>query len=175
MFSGGVLITVFGLLRCILILTSGENGPQQAGEWSIRESFVAVIVGNLPMLYTLFQRLQQRPKSWNKSNEKKRSYPLNSYRTGGSSKKAKKFHHPLSMPNDTAMDSDERIVIEPKQDQESTGKSGGGHPGYHQGDERNQDNGIRVQTDLHVESSSGETRSQAEDRNDYTRFGDSKV
>ncbi|KAL9004278.1 MAG: hypothetical protein Q9188_002913 [Gyalolechia gomerana] len=169
MFSGGILITVFGLLRCILILTSGENGPQQAGEWSICESFVAVIVGNLPMLYTLFQRLQQRPKTWNKSSENKRSYPLNSYRTGGSSKKAKKFHHPLSMPNDTAMDSDERIVVEPKQDQESTGTA------FHHGDDRNQENGIRVQTDLHIESSSGETQSQAERRNDYTRFQDSKV
>lgn len=127
------------------------------------------------MLYTLFQRLQQQPKTWGKSSEDRRSYPLGSYRTGESNKKAKKFRHPLSMPNDTAMDSDERIIVEAKQDQESTGNGGGGYPGYHPTDNRNQENGIRVQTDLHIESCS-ETQSQAERRNnDYSRFQDSKV
>lgn len=126
------------------------------------------------MLYTLFQRLQQRPKTWNKSSEDKRSYQLGSYRTGGSSKKAKKFRHPLSMPNDTAMDSDERIVVEPKQDQEPAGTGGGGYHGYNTGEGRNEENRIRVQTDLRIESCS-ETQSQAERRNDYTRFHDSKV
>ncbi|KAI4240476.1 MAG: hypothetical protein L6R42_011507, partial [Xanthoria sp. 1 TBL-2021] len=114
MFSGGLLVTAAGILRCVLILTAGASGAAQAGQWSIRESFIAVVVGNLPMLYTLFQRIQQYgSSSFNRSNDKK-SYPLGSYKTGGSSrmggKKAKKFQHPLSMPNDTAMDSDERIV-----------------------------------------------------------------
>ncbi|KAL9606526.1 MAG: hypothetical protein Q9179_000312 [Wetmoreana sp. 5 TL-2023] len=156
MFSGGILVMVAGILRCVLILTSGANGPQQAGEWSIRESFIAVVVGNLPMLYTLFQRIQAYGTgSFNRSSGK-RSHPLGSYRTGGSSrmgKKPKKFHHPLSMPNDTAMDSDERIVVESKQGQAlvPSATASGGLPPYHSGGDQNRDAGIRVQTDLHFQ------------------------
>ncbi|KAL8729618.1 MAG: hypothetical protein Q9181_004933 [Wetmoreana brouardii] len=136
------------------------NGPQQAGQWSIRESFIAVVVGNLPMLYTLFQRIQSYgTNSFNRSSGK-RSHPLRSYRTGGSSrmgKKAKKFHHPLSMPNDTAMDSDERIVVESKQGQALVppATATGGLPLHRSGGDQSHDAGIRVQTDLHVESSEG--------------------
>ncbi|KAI4129421.1 MAG: hypothetical protein LQ338_002261 [Usnochroma carphineum] len=181
MFSGGILVMVAGILRCVLILTSGVNGPEQAGEWSIRESFIAVVVGNLPMLYTLIQRIQQTgPGSWNKSSNKK-NYPLASYRSGGSSKvgrKAKKFHHPLSVPNDTAMDSDERIVMEPKQElprPPSAATCSRGHlDPSHNGGNRTPNNGIRIQTDLHIESSDGD--GQAVDRgNGYHHFLGSKV
>ncbi|KAL8635162.1 MAG: hypothetical protein Q9228_007322, partial [Teloschistes exilis] len=100
MFSGGILVMVAGILRCVLILTSGVNGPQQAGQWSIRESFIAVTVGNLPMLYTLFQRLHSSAltslSSANaKSSDKRKSYPLGSYEPsaggggGGRGKKQK--------------------------------------------------------------------------------------
>ncbi|KAL8956519.1 MAG: hypothetical protein Q9183_006287 [Haloplaca sp. 2 TL-2023] len=115
MFSGGILVMVAGILRCVLILTAGKNGPQQAGQWSIRESFIAVVVGNLPMLYTLFQRIQHYGQETLTKSSEKKSYQLGSFRTANSSrvgKKGKKFPHPLSMPNDTAMDSDERIVVE---------------------------------------------------------------
>ncbi|KAL8895330.1 MAG: hypothetical protein Q9192_003707 [Flavoplaca navasiana] len=120
MFSGGLLVTAAGILRCVLILTAGASGAAQAGQWAIRETFIAVVVGNLPMLYTLWQRLAQLgTNSFSRSSDKK-SYPLGSYRTGGSSrlggKKPKKFLHPLSVPNDTAMDSDERIVVDSKQE-----------------------------------------------------------
>ncbi|KAI4148663.1 MAG: hypothetical protein L6R39_002733 [Caloplaca ligustica] len=181
MFSGGILVMVAGILRCVLILNAGVNGPAQAGEWSIRESFIAVVVGNLPMLYTLFQRIQQHaPPSWNKSNDK-RSYPLGSYnRTGGSSKagrKVKKFHHPLSMPNDTAMDSDERIIVEPKQEQQipmpSTAFGDGGRFDPLQGRDGHRDTGIRVQTDLHIESSDSD--GNAMDRGHHYRFPESHV
>ncbi|KAL8721224.1 MAG: hypothetical protein Q9225_002036 [Loekoesia sp. 1 TL-2023] len=179
MFSGGILVTVAGILRCVLILTAGANGPAQAGEWSIRESFIAVIVGNLPMLYTLFQRIQQHgPSSWNKSTDKK-SYQLGSYRSAASSKrakKAKKFHHPLSMPNDTAMDSDERIIVEPKQESPPGATVIGteGRSGPNLEVNRNPHNGIRVQTDLHIESCD-ETRGGAKRINDYNQFQGSRV
>ncbi|KAL8663695.1 MAG: hypothetical protein Q9202_003641 [Teloschistes flavicans] len=178
MFSGGILVMVAGILRCVLILTSGVNGPQQAGEWSIRESFIAVTVGNLPMLYTLFQRLHSSALSTLSSarsasnshhhhhhhRNKRKSYPLGSYDRsgagagGGGRKAAKKYKHPLSMPNDTAMDSDERIVVEGK---EEGGRGDGddhqmGRARYGEGWGERRDRGIRVQTDLHVESSDGD-------------------
>ncbi|KAL8948264.1 MAG: hypothetical protein Q9222_005535 [Ikaeria aurantiellina] len=180
MFSGGILVMVAGILRCVLILTSGVNGPQQAGEWSIRESFIAVVVGNLPMLYTLWQRLQQiGPTSWRGSSDK-RSYPMGSYRTGGSSKmgkKAKKFQHPLSMPNDTAMDSDERIVVEPKHAPASIVARivDGNHPDHIYGADRSRDAGIRVDTELRVESCDGRGDDEMARRNDYNGFAQSRV
>ena len=44
-----------GILRCVLILTAGANGAQQAGSWAVRETFVAVVVSNLPIIYSLLR------------------------------------------------------------------------------------------------------------------------
>ncbi|KAL8885014.1 MAG: hypothetical protein Q9215_007063 [Flavoplaca cf. flavocitrina] len=177
MFSGGLLVTAAGILRCVLILTAGASGAAQAGQWAIRETFIAVVVGNLPMLYTLWQRLAQLgTNSFSRSSDKK-SYPLGSYRTGGSSrlggKKPKKFKHPLSMPNDTAMDSDERIVVDSKQESGMPPSvvSNDTLPAYGNGGGRQHDTSIRVQTDLHIESS--DDVDGAGRKNDYHRFSDS--
>ncbi|KAL8684838.1 MAG: hypothetical protein Q9218_008111 [Villophora microphyllina] len=185
MFSGGILVIIAGILRCVLILTSGANGPEQAGEWSIRESFIAVVVGNLPMLYTLFQRMHSYSlNTLSKSSGNRKSYPLGSYqRTGGSSrlgaKKQKKFQHPLSMPNDTAMDSDERIVVEGKEEGRFAPAAVladvGSPPKYQHGRGLNGDSGIRVQTDLHVESSDGVVAEPTGPRHDWARYPDSRV
>ncbi|KAL9597696.1 MAG: hypothetical protein Q9219_004953 [cf. Caloplaca sp. 3 TL-2023] len=56
MFGGGVFVMMAGILRCALILTAGANGAQQAGSWAVRETFVAVVIGNLPMIHPLFSR-----------------------------------------------------------------------------------------------------------------------
>ncbi|KAF9761040.1 hypothetical protein IL306_003981 [Fusarium sp. DS 682] len=66
LFSGAVFVMVAGLLRCILLLKVGDcsspdyfgqfadiiqnpdTGPEQAGSWAVRESFVAVVTANLP-------------------------------------------------------------------------------------------------------------------------------
>ncbi|KAL6718197.1 hypothetical protein ACLMJK_004285 [Lecanora helva] len=63
MFMGGILTTIAGILRCALIITAGSNGARQAGSWSVRESFIAVCVTNVPMIYPFFQSLptQQPP------------------------------------------------------------------------------------------------------------------
>ena len=130
------------------------------------------------MLYTLFQRFNQfRTSSVGRSTDKK-SYQLGSYRTGESNKahkKNKKFQHPLSMPNDTAMDSDERIVVEPKADPEvgpiGTADGGYGHVSRHR-DESNA-TGIRVQTVLSVESSK-EYDENPQGKNNYHNFPDTR-
>ncbi|KAI4162892.1 MAG: hypothetical protein LQ342_003403 [Letrouitia transgressa] len=170
MFSGGILIIVAGILRCVLILTAGANGPALAGEWSIRESFIAVMVNNLPMLYTLYQRIAQsdlfsQSRNLSGKSSGRGSYPLGSYRTGESgkaSKKGKKFQHPLSMPNDTAMGSDERIVVNPNNPHATGGYEPpvGEKPAQlgpyttNAEDERNKagSRGITVQTELSVHS-----------------------
>ena len=36
------------------LVQAGINGAQQAGSWAVRETFVAVVIGNLPMIHPLF-------------------------------------------------------------------------------------------------------------------------
>lgn len=124
MFCGGIFTAVAGLLRCILILTSGAAGPQQAGEWSCRESFLAVLVSNVPMVFPQLHRIYLRAtgqsiSTGDESKSKSKSFQLGTL----SSKKNRKFKHPLSIPDDTIMNqtayerygSDEMIVI-PEED-----------------------------------------------------------
>lgn len=44
-----------GILRCVLILLAGPNGAEQAGSWAVRETFVAVVVSNMPIIYSLLR------------------------------------------------------------------------------------------------------------------------
>ncbi|KAK3389147.1 hypothetical protein B0H63DRAFT_94846 [Podospora didyma] len=56
LFSGGIFVTMAGILRCVLIVTDPVNGAQQAGSWAVRETFVAVVTSNLPMIFPLINR-----------------------------------------------------------------------------------------------------------------------
>ena len=55
-FGGGVFVMMAGILRCALIIKDPINGAQAAGSWACRETFVAVIIGNVPMIYPLTRR-----------------------------------------------------------------------------------------------------------------------
>ncbi|KAL1961758.1 hypothetical protein VTN77DRAFT_1084 [Rasamsonia byssochlamydoides] len=106
-FSGGFLVMIFGILRCVSLLTVGATNPAESGEWSVRESFVAVLVSNLPMVFPLFQRWYRKALAQTiKDFSAERSYPLNA-----KVKNSNRFAHPLSIPNDTARGSDETIVV----------------------------------------------------------------
>jgi len=56
MFSGGAFVIIAGILRCALIIADPVNGAAQAGSWAVRETFMAAIIGNIPMIYPLFAR-----------------------------------------------------------------------------------------------------------------------
>lgn len=74
LFSGGLFVVVCATLRCILIVTVSlnyfcqeetatnasdlqdpQNGAQLAGSWAVRETFVAVITANLPMVFSILK------------------------------------------------------------------------------------------------------------------------
>ncbi|KAF2679284.1 hypothetical protein K458DRAFT_346923 [Lentithecium fluviatile CBS 122367] len=128
LFSGGWIVIIFGILRCVTLVTVGANEPSESGQWSVRESFVAVLVSNAPMVFPLFKRwfyaATNLTSSGFRSNTPGQSYPLDSNikRTGGGNSHArsgsnplsgrhkKNYQHPLSIPNDTAWGSDEHIV-----------------------------------------------------------------
>ncbi|KLU83806.1 hypothetical protein MAPG_02857 [Magnaporthiopsis poae ATCC 64411] len=56
LFGMGLFVTLAGILRCVLILTDPINGAQQAGSWAVRETFVAVITSNIPMIFSVMKR-----------------------------------------------------------------------------------------------------------------------
>ncbi|KAG9232739.1 hypothetical protein BJ875DRAFT_68853 [Amylocarpus encephaloides] len=60
MFGGGAFIMMAGILRCVLILRDPIGGAQQAGSWAVRETFVAVIIGNIPMIYPVFRGITRK-------------------------------------------------------------------------------------------------------------------
>ncbi|KAL5117972.1 hypothetical protein ACEQ8H_004117 [Pleosporales sp. CAS-2024a] len=130
LFSGGWIVIAFGLLRCITLVTVGPTSPSESGQWSVRESFVAVLVSNTPMVFPLVKR-------WSKSllnlsshhghadaDADANGYPLADYqaksKSDGSSRFRTRrggFRHPLSIPNDTAWASDEAIVREGQEEE----------------------------------------------------------
>lgn len=55
-FGGGIFVMMAGILRCALIIKDPINGAQAAGSWACRETFVAVVIGNVPMVYQLTRR-----------------------------------------------------------------------------------------------------------------------
>ncbi|KAB8300520.1 hypothetical protein EYC80_000682 [Monilinia laxa] len=62
LYSGGFLVTVFGILRCVSILTA-LGTTTSAGEWSLRESFIAVLVTNLPIMAPIFKSFNYKVRS----------------------------------------------------------------------------------------------------------------
>ncbi|KAF2026773.1 hypothetical protein EK21DRAFT_115504 [Setomelanomma holmii] len=105
LFSGGWIVIIFGILRCVTLVTVGPTEPSESGQWSVRESFVAILVSNAPMVFPLLKRWTYTTVVW----ERKR--------------KDSAYKHPLSIPNDTAWGSDEAIV---KTQQEEVGEEGSG-------------------------------------------------
>ena len=102
------------------------------------------------MLYTLFQILTRRDPSKDNPSSSAPSYRLGSYRPGDSGgRKSKKFRHPLSVPNDTAMGSDERIVVP-----DANGVKAKTVARDEKGKEETQ--GITVQTELSIRSTQEE-------------------
>ncbi|KAI1437289.1 hypothetical protein GGR50DRAFT_700273 [Xylaria sp. CBS 124048] len=56
LFSGGIFIIVCALIRAVLIVEDPIGGAQVAGSWAVRETFVAVITTNLPMVFPLISQ-----------------------------------------------------------------------------------------------------------------------
>ncbi|KAJ6087979.1 hypothetical protein N7467_006893 [Penicillium canescens] len=148
LFSGGLFVMMAGILRCVLILTAGANGAQQAGSWACRETFVAVIIGNVPMIYPLFRRAARRAGLYITSRNGSQSYPaypLSDGDTGGGAyAKRKKFRHPLSIPGDTQWNtiSDEQMILPTSRQQPPTCTAGEGDWETHS--QSSQGGGIKV-------------------------------
>ncbi|RMY63172.1 hypothetical protein D0865_00005 [Hortaea werneckii] len=57
LFGGGFFVITCATLRCVLIVKDPIDGAQLAGSWAVRETFVALVTTNLPMIYPFFAKL----------------------------------------------------------------------------------------------------------------------
>ncbi|KAI0891089.1 hypothetical protein F4806DRAFT_337927 [Annulohypoxylon nitens] len=119
MFSGGFLEMAFGILRCVSILTLGDVDPAQSGYWSVRESFVSVVLTNMPMVYPMFRSLIERGISKNRSQgkslEDSRGYKLGSI-PGRPETIGHQRRRSFSGPDNRVWGSNEHIMTDAAQD-----------------------------------------------------------
>ncbi|KAF9874455.1 hypothetical protein CkaCkLH20_08018 [Colletotrichum karsti] len=131
LFSGGLFVVVCATLRCILIVTDPQNGAQLAGAWAVRETFVAVITANLPMVFSILKHwltpiLGSLITSIRSTQKLTENTPRDNLRTfGAGSNQSWRGRGPPSeypITNVTFNESEERIVNEIKmQDVKSWG------------------------------------------------------
>ncbi|KAF4962635.1 hypothetical protein FSARC_9305 [Fusarium sarcochroum] len=56
LFSCGLFVTMAAILRVVLVVSNTINGPQLAASWAVRETFVAIMTTNIPMLFPTFKQ-----------------------------------------------------------------------------------------------------------------------
>ncbi|KAI1463532.1 uncharacterized protein F4812DRAFT_242767 [Daldinia caldariorum] len=123
LFSGGLFVVACAILRCALIVTDPVNGAQLAGSWAVRETFVAVITTNLPMVFPLIKlwltpilgSLITTVRSQQKLTDKESRSDLRTF-GGGSHQSWRRRGPPTANPitNFTFNESEERIVDDVK-------------------------------------------------------------
>ncbi|KAJ4984890.1 hypothetical protein SVAN01_09584 [Stagonosporopsis vannaccii] len=84
-FGGGVFVMMAGILRCALIINDPINGAQAAGSWACRETFVAVVIGNIPMIYPLTRRGVEKVYSMAGGSKDEQRSRSNGYQRDGES------------------------------------------------------------------------------------------
>lgn len=162
LFSGGFFVMAAGILRCVLIITAGANGAQQAGSWACRETFVAVVIGNVPMIYPVIRRVARRANSYISSlgggTSDNLSYPMTGdrYNTDKSNQsRRKKFRHPLSLPGESqwinTMNNDEQMILPTSRQHPPTCESNMHDQDWDAASQRSQD-GIKVVHETIVQS-----------------------
>ncbi|KAK8098125.1 integral membrane protein PTH11 [Apiospora kogelbergensis] len=65
LFSGGLFIAIAGTIRAHVILNSGPEGAAEGSRWACRETFVAIVVTNMPFIHPKIRAILQAFK-WTK-------------------------------------------------------------------------------------------------------------
>ncbi|QSS53272.1 hypothetical protein I7I53_00475 [Histoplasma capsulatum var. duboisii H88] len=130
LFSGGLLVMACAVVRVVMIVVDPVNGAQSAGSWAVRETFIAVITTNMPMVFPLM-------KSWFstvfgslitslRSSKTTGNEGSKDLRTFGSSRKGRGPPTANPIPNATFTESEERIMEYKMQDMTSNQSRGSG-------------------------------------------------
>ncbi|KAH8658557.1 hypothetical protein BGZ61DRAFT_486164 [Ilyonectria robusta] len=136
LFSGAIFVIMAGTIRAVVIMTSGPEGALAGSSWACRETFVAIIVSNLPILQPLMRRGANKiglSGLFSRSSPTRgESYQLNNDDNGASGsmfdtrqKQHGSRRHPLSNSQTTAWGSEERIMGAGIPRESATNKDGG--------------------------------------------------
>ncbi|KAG4293654.1 hypothetical protein FPRO06_00239 [Fusarium proliferatum] len=120
LFSGALFIMMAGTIRAVTILTAGPNGAVAGSQWACRETFVAIIVTNLPIIQPLIRKgasmiglsvlFSRGTKSASQSHQL-RSSEMGGSRFNTSRRRGPGSSHPLAtVPQTAAWASDEHIL-----------------------------------------------------------------
>lgn len=89
---------------------AGPNGAQQAGSWACRETFVAVAINNIPMIYPLVRRLLRQtglhPFTPSYGSQE---YPLSAEELRDPRKRGQRYPHPAA---ETRWESEEQAILQ---------------------------------------------------------------
>ncbi|KAI0123185.1 hypothetical protein BJ170DRAFT_659960 [Xylariales sp. AK1849] len=73
-FSGATFVMAAALIRCIIIMRDPIDGAPNSGYWACRETFVAVITSNLPVIWSsvrvLIRNLSSSPQALSQRSQK---------------------------------------------------------------------------------------------------------
>ncbi|KAI1383044.1 uncharacterized protein F4822DRAFT_421975 [Hypoxylon trugodes] len=120
LFSGAIFVMVAGIIRAATILGAGPEGALSGSEWACRETFVSLIVTNLPIIHPFLRKAASKVglsglfsrSTRSKTGPSGPSHQLGSKPAtiGGFGRSRNKANHPLSIPQETAWGSDEHIL-----------------------------------------------------------------
>ncbi|KAB8075252.1 hypothetical protein BDV29DRAFT_172331 [Aspergillus leporis] len=113
--SSGVFVLVCATLKSIFVLVDPLNGAALSGAWGTRETFVAVITTNLPMIFHLFKSWLGR--FYSSSYQSSQAYKPSNFQSigggGASNSRSRNRRNPSSVypiTNLTFTGSEERMV-----------------------------------------------------------------
>ncbi|KAL2826871.1 hypothetical protein BDW59DRAFT_171688 [Aspergillus cavernicola] len=127
LFSGAIFIIMAAIIRAVTIITAGPDGAVSGSKWACRESFVSIIVANLPILQPLIRRGASKlglsglfsnsggPSDYRRPGD----YPLASHSqkpgtntmTGADRKRSRHRHSLTTATQTAAWGSDEEILV----------------------------------------------------------------
>ncbi|KAK7931197.1 hypothetical protein PG985_001909 [Apiospora marii] len=85
LFSGGLFIAIAGSIRAHVILNSGPEGAVEGSRWATRETFVAIVVTNMPFIHPKIRAILQAfkwTKNWVTGSSRSRTGPSADRTTG---------------------------------------------------------------------------------------------
>ncbi|KKY20693.1 hypothetical protein UCRPC4_g04160 [Phaeomoniella chlamydospora] len=130
LFSGAAFVIMASLIRAVVILTAGPNGAVSGSRWACRETFVSIVVSNLPIIQPLIRKAADKiglSAMFSSSGRPSQSHPLGSKDAHSGFELRRKAAHPLSLTSKakgtgTAWGSDEHILGEGQNGQPMTSK-----------------------------------------------------
>ncbi|KAJ5349401.1 hypothetical protein N7541_007128 [Penicillium brevicompactum] len=122
LFSGATFVMIAGIIRAATIMSNSPDGAVAGSKWACRETFVSIVVSNLPIIQPLIRRGFKKiglSQLFSSSGKNSQSYPLSTSRglqtltnRGDRDKKSKMSGAGPSHMQTSAWGSDEHILAQ---------------------------------------------------------------